>query len=123
VLREADHVVDILPSGPETRLFFDAALLGQLKPGAVFYNIGRGSTVDQTALCSALETGRLRAAYIDVTDPEPLPAEHPLWRAPRCTITPHSAGGHADEDARLVAQLLRNLERFSSGSSLLDRVL
>ena len=123
MLGAADHVVDILPGGPETTQFFDATLLGQLKPGAVFYNIGRGSTVDQMALCSALEAGRLRAAYIDVTDPEPLPAEHPLWRAPRCTITPHSAGGHAEEEARLVAHLLRNLERFAAGSALLDRVL
>jgi phosphoglycerate dehydrogenase-like enzyme len=123
VLREADHVVDILPGGSDTKHFFDAALFEQLKRGAVFYNIGRGSTVDQEALCAALETGRLRAAYIDVTDPEPLPAEHPLWRAPRCAITPHSAGGHADEEARLTAHLLRNLERFSAGSSLLDRVL
>jgi phosphoglycerate dehydrogenase-like enzyme len=123
LLREADHVVDILPGGAETRHFFDAARFSQLKPGAVFYNIGRGSTVDQAALCAALETNRLRAAYLDVTDPEPLPAEHPLWRAPRCTITPHSAGGHADEEARLFAHLLGNLARFSAGSPLLDRVL
>jgi phosphoglycerate dehydrogenase-like enzyme len=123
VLRAADHVVDILPGGAETRHFFDAARFAQLKPGAVFYNIGRGSTVDQTALCAALETSRLRAAFLDVTEPEPLPAEHPLWRAPRCTITPHSAGGHSGEEARLFAHLLRNLERFSAGSALLDRVL
>lgn len=123
VLREADHVVDVLPGGVGTRHIFDAALFAQLKPGAVFYNIGRGSTVDQAALCAALESGRLRAAYLDVTDVEPLPAEHPLWHEPRCTITPHSAGGHADEEARLTAHLLRNVQRLAAGSALLDRVL
>jgi phosphoglycerate dehydrogenase-like enzyme len=123
VLRQADHVVNVLPGGPSTRHTFNAALFAVIKPGAVFYNIGRGSTVDQGLLCEALESGRLRAAYLDVTDPEPLPAEHPLWRAPGCTITPHSAGGHADEEARLTAHLLRNVERFSMGSALLDRVL
>jgi phosphoglycerate dehydrogenase-like enzyme len=123
VLREADHVVNVLPGGVGTRHTFDAALFAQIRRGAVFYNIGRGSTVDQAALCESLESGRLRAAYLDVTDPEPLPAEHPLWRAPSCTITPHYAGGHADEDARLTLHLLRNLQRFSAGNALLDRVL
>jgi phosphoglycerate dehydrogenase-like enzyme len=122
-LRDADHVVNVLPGGPSTRHTFDAALLAQLKPGAAFYNIGRGSTVDQVALCHALETGRLRAAYLDVTDAEPLPPEHPLWHAPGCTITPHSAGGHANEAARLIAHFVSNLHRFSAADALLDRVL
>ena len=123
VLPEADHVVNILPGGHSTRHFFDAARFEAFKPGAVFYNIGRGTTVDQLALGAALESGRLRAAYLDVADPEPLPAAHPLWRAPRCTITPHSAGGHVDEQARLVAHLLLNLQRFCAGESLADRVI
>ncbi len=123
LLPEADHVVDILPGGPHTQHVFDATLFGLLKPGAVFYNIGRGSTVEQGALLSALESGRLRAAYLDVTEPEPLPPEHPLWRAPNCTITPHAAGGHVDESARLVAHLLQNLTRFAAGNALLDRVI
>jgi phosphoglycerate dehydrogenase-like enzyme len=95
----------------------------QFRPGAAFYNIGRGSTVDQAALGDALSTGRVRAAYLDVTDPEPLPAEHPLWRAPGCIITPHSAGGHAGEAGRLIGHFAGNLLRFSSGAALSDRVL
>ncbi len=123
LLAEADHVVDVLPGGAHTQHVFDAALFGLLKPGAVFYNIGRGSTVEQTALLNALENGHLRAAYLDVTEPEPLPPEHPLWRAPNCFITPHAAGGHADEQARLVWHLLQNLGRFAVGEALVDRVL
>lgn len=123
VLPRADHVVDLLPGGAETRNVFDAALFASLKPGAVFYNIGRGSTVDETALRAALESGRLRAAYLDVAALEPLPPEHPLWILPNCFITPHSAGGHRDERFRLLAHFQRNLELFAWGKPLLDRVL
>jgi phosphoglycerate dehydrogenase-like enzyme len=121
-LSDADHVVDILPASPSTEGFFDARRLGALRPGAVFYNIGRGTTVDQGALLGALASGHLAAAYIDVTDPEPLPPEHPLWRAPNCVITPHTAGGHADEAERLVRHFLANLARYTSGQPLVDRV-
>ena len=123
VLPEADHIIDLLPGGSETKHTFNSTLFARAKPSAAFYNIGRGSTVDQNALLAALQGGHLRAAYLDVTDPEPLPAEHPLWREPACTITPHSAGGHANESARLVGHFLRNLERFASGQALADRVL
>ena len=119
----AEHVVNVLPAAPGTRHFFDEARLGALAPGAVFYNIGRGTTVDQAALEAHLQSGHLGAAYLDVTDPEPLPPEHPLWRAPRCHITPHTAGGHSDEAARLVAHFLENLDRFTGGRELLDRLI
>jgi phosphoglycerate dehydrogenase-like enzyme len=89
----------------------------------VFLNIGRGTTVDQDALVSALTGGVMAAAYLDVTEPEPLPADHPLWAAPNCIITPHSAGGHVDEPARLVAHFLDNLTRFRAGQPLRDRVV
>ena len=94
-----------------------------MKPGAVFYNIGRGTTVDQDALGEALRSGRLRAAYLDVTDPEPLPPEHPLWTTPNCVITPHTAGGHDNEWTRLVQHFLANLRRHEAGQPLLDRVI
>jgi phosphoglycerate dehydrogenase-like enzyme len=123
LLAEADHVVDILPGGPATKHFFDAALFSRMKRGATFYNIGRGSTVDQSALLDALATGQLRAAYLDVTEPEPLPPAHPLWQAPGCTITPHAAGGHAGEAERLLSHFLQNLARFAKQQPLLDRVL
>ena len=122
-LGEFDHVVDILPANDSTRRFFDAARLGRCKPGARFYNIGRGSTVEQEALLDALASARLGAAYLDVTDPEPLPADHPLWSAPNCYITPHLAGTHSNEDVRLVEHFLANLEAFEAGRPLLDRII
>ena len=118
----ADHVVDLLPGNATTARAFDAARLATLKPGAVFTNIGRGSTVDQDALAAALGAGRLAAAYLDVTDPEPLPPEHPLWTTPGCFITPHAAGGDAQERERLVDHFLENLGRFTDGRPLLDEV-
>lgn len=119
----ADHVVNILPESRETRGFFDATRFSQVKPGAVFYNIGRGATVDQPALVDALRSGRIGAAWLDVTDPEPLPDNHPLWREPNCFITPHVAGGHRNEACTLLRHFLENLGRFEKGEELLDRVL
>jgi phosphoglycerate dehydrogenase-like enzyme len=78
--------------------------------------------VDQPALIEALESGRLDAAYLDVTDPEPLPPEHPLWTLPNCFITPHTAGGRHDQDEALVEHFLNNLAAFEAGTSLTDRV-
>lgn len=121
-LPELDHVVNILPGGAETRRFFDARLFERMQYGTVFYNIGRGSTVDQDALVAALRD-RVRAAYLDVTDPEPLPPEHPLWSAPNCFITPHSAGGTYDEDTRLERHFIDNLARYVNGEPLIDRVV
>lgn len=121
-LSEADHVVNLLPGGQGTHHAFDAARLATLKPGAVFYNIGRGTTVDQDALAAALVAGRLEAAYLDVTDPEPLPPGHALWTTQNCFVTPHVAGGHSDEGERLVRHFLDNLARFTGGRRLLDEV-
>ena len=121
-LGQADHVVDLLPDNPATGRFFDGARFATIQPGAVFYNIGRGSTVDQDALRAALLSGRLSAAYLDVTTPEPLPASHPLWSTPGCFITPHTAGGHRDESLRLVEHFLRNLARFTTGEPLVDQI-
>jgi len=121
-LAAADPVVDLLPGNAGTTRAFDAAVLGALAPGAVFYNIGRGTTVDQGALRAALVAGRLGGAYLDVTDPEPLPPDDPLWTTPHCLVTPHAAGGHADENVRLVRHFLENLARFEAGRPLLDEV-
>jgi phosphoglycerate dehydrogenase-like enzyme len=118
-----DHVIDILPDSTETQHFFDARRLTALKRGSAFYNIGRGSTVDQEALLAALNSGQLGAAWLDVTDPEPLPPGHRLLEAPNCFITPHVAGGHRDESMTLIRHFLSNLERFDRGEPLRDRVL
>jgi phosphoglycerate dehydrogenase-like enzyme len=121
-LPSADHVICTLPANPGTRGFVNHARFGAMKRGAVFYNIGRGSTVDQDALLSVLKSGHLAAAYLDVTTPEPLPPEHPLWTAPNCYITPHTAGGHNGERERLARHFLSNLNRFADGEQLIDKV-
>jgi phosphoglycerate dehydrogenase-like enzyme len=117
----ADVVIDILPAAPDTAGFFAHAQFAAMKPGAVFVNIGRGATVDQEALLAALHS-HLRAAYLDVTTPEPLPPEHSLWTAPRCHITPHVAGGHGDEYDRLVGLFLDNFQRFVQAQPLRGRI-
>ena len=122
-LARADHVVNILPESDSTRGFFGAGRFAQFRRGATFHNLGRGATVDQGALDSALRAGQVGAAWLDVTDPEPLPDGHPLWTAPNCFITPHVAGGHRGETAHLVGHFLENLRRFERGEPLLDRVL
>lgn len=121
-LGQADHVMNVLPESSSTQGFVTADRLAQCKPGAFFYNIGRGATVDQTALIAALQSGQIGAAYLDVTTPEPLPPTDPLWSAPHCFITPHSAGGHKGEAERLVRHFLTNLRAWETGQTLVDRV-
>jgi phosphoglycerate dehydrogenase-like enzyme len=123
VLAEADHVVDVLPENDSTRNFVNARRIDCFKPGARFYNIGRGATVDQAALIEGLKSGKVGAAYLDVTVPEPLPPEHPLWTAPNCFITPHTAGGRDNVNVELVRHFLANLAAFEKGAPMADRIL
>ncbi len=115
VLPLADHIVNILPENEATQRYINARRLALVKPGAFFYNIGRGATVDEAALVEALESGRLGAAYLDVFATEPLPPGSPLWSAKNCWITPHTAGGRVDQDDALVDQFLRNLAQVAAG--------
>ena len=121
-LAEADHVMNILPDNADSRGFFDAERFAQMKRGAVFYNIGRGTTVDQLALNDAL-TDPLSAAWLDVTEPEPLPDDHPLWQRENCHITPHTAGGFKGETEALVERFIENFERYLKGEALRNRVI
>ena len=123
VLPLADHVVNILPDNAETRNYVNARRLACFKPGAKYYNDGRGTTVDQGALMEALNTGRLAGAYLDVFDPEPLPPTHPLWTTKNCFVTPHTAGGRADQDEAIVKHFLANLAAFTAGGAMADRVV
>ena len=122
-LAAADHVVNILPASASTENFVNAARISCMRSSAQFYNVGRGTTVDQSALVEALRSGRLGAAYLDVMDPEPLPPEHELWTTPNCYITPHTAGGRHDQDEALVTHFLENLGRYVRGDALADRVI
>ena len=122
-LAAADHVINILPDNPGSRLWFDAARFAQMKPGATFYNIGRGTTVNQDDLAAALKSGCLAAAWLDVTDPEPLPDDHVLWTCENCHITPHTAGGQFDETRVLIGRFLENFQRHLAGEALVDRIM
>ncbi|HSI71711.1 MAG TPA: D-2-hydroxyacid dehydrogenase [Fimbriimonas sp.] len=123
VIGSADYIVDTLPARASTEGLLSRQFLDLIKPSALFYNIGRGTTVDQDALVAALNSGRLAAAYLDVTEPEPLPADHPLWSARNCFITPHIGGGFAREYEGLVEHFLGNVRRYVEGERLVDRIV
>ena len=122
-LEEADHVVNILPDNASTLNYVNARRLACVKPGARFYNVGRGSTVDQRALAEALRSGRIGAAYLDVFEVEPLPADDAWWMTPNCFVTPHTAGGRHDQDEAIVRHFLANLAAFQGGGEMVDRVV
>ena len=121
-LATADHVINILPDNSQTLHFFNSERLRQIKAGARYYSIGRGTTTEQEALAENLRSGHLLAAYLDVTDPEPLPPDNLLWSTPNCYITPHTGGGHVNETDRLVGHFVENLRRYEEGKELIDRV-
>jgi len=118
----ADVIVNTLPLTAETKGIFDKAFFDAARRGALFINVGRGASVVTADLIAALEDGRIGGAGLDVTDPEPLPATHPLWRAPNVLITPHvSATTDVGEEPRwLIAR--ENLRRFAAGGRLLSEV-
>lgn len=92
LLPQADAVLVCLPGSPFTKNMLDARRIGLMKAGSVLINIGRGSIVNTEALMAALRSGHIAAAGLDVTDPEPLPPDHPLWDCPNVLITPHISG-------------------------------
>ncbi|KQZ23283.1 NAD(P)-dependent oxidoreductase [Microbacterium sp. Root553] len=119
VLADTDVLVSILPATAETTDLLSADVFHALKPGAVFVNVGRGATVDETALIAALESGQLRSAAIDVAKAEPLPASDPLWEAPNLLLTPHVAGNRPVGAADLVDE---NIARLQAGDDLVNQV-
>jgi len=120
--READVVVNCLPMTPDTEDLFDAQMFAAMKPTAFFINVGRGGTVDTDALVAALVGGEIAGAGLDVTDPEPLPEDHPLWKAPNLIITPHFAAWSNDDSDLRWLLFRENLRRFVAGEQLLSVV-
>lgn len=104
LLRESDHVVVATPLTPETRHIIDAAALAGMKSTATLVNISRGGTVDPDALHAALSEGVIASAGLDVTEPEPIPADHPLLALPNCTILPH-LGSSSSQTRNAMAEL------------------
>lgn len=122
VLPDADHVVSSLPMTRSTRTIFSADLIASMKPGSYFFNVGRGGTVDQDALIEALKSGHLAGAGLDVTDPEPLPKDSPLWEAPNTIITGHTSGSSPMVAQRVIEVIVENLRRYQAGEELINVV-
>ena len=119
LLPGADVVVLLAPVTPETVGMADAAFLARMKDGALLVNAARGSLLHTDALVGELRRGRLRAA-LDVTDPEPLPAGHPLWTLPGVFITPHEAASTPVSVARMISHVRDQAARFLNGEPLLN---
>ena len=118
-LGEFDWVILAVPATPETDNMIGAAELAAMKASATLLNIARGSVVDQDALVTALQTKTIAAAFLDVTTPEPLPADHPLWTLNNAHITMHLSGRSQDKMfIRAATRFLENLERYRKGEPL-----
>ena len=117
LLPSADIVVLVTPLSAETLGLLDARRLALLPDGALVVNVGRGPVLDTSAILAETASGRLRAA-LDVTDPEPLPSDHPLWHSPGTIITPHVAGGAGIFYPRATEFLVQQVRRFAAGEPL-----
>ncbi len=122
VLGQSDYVVLALPSTHRTRGLITEHRLRQMKPGAFLVNIGRGALIDQEALVKALTEGWIGGAGLDVTEPEPLPENSPLWELPNVILTPHTSGGSPTNDKRRTSIFCRNLECYLEGRPLQNQV-
>jgi len=122
VIVSADHLLLALPATDATRKLVGAALLAHAKPTAHLINIARGSVLDQEALIAALDSGRLGFATLDVTDPEPLPADHRLWMHPLVRLTPHVSSNYTVVRDLQLEKVTQNLDRFIRGQKPSDLV-
>ena len=121
LLPGADLVIVVVPLTDETHGMVDAPFLAAMRDGAILVNAARGAVADTDALLAELQAGRLRA-ILDVTDPEPLPPEHPLWHAPGVLITPHVAGSVPGFPRRALTLISAQLERWVAGEPLINVV-
>ncbi|MBG0809977.1 dihydrofolate reductase [Methylosinus sp. H3A] len=122
LLAASDHLAVLLPLTRQTRHLLDTRAFELLKPGAHIVNISRGGVIDHEALVAALESGRVGFASLDVTEPEPLPSDHPLRRHPRAHISPHISYSGLPPYQLLVELFLANLGNFLAGEPLVERV-
>ena len=121
LLPRADFVLCVLPQTPQTMGLLDESMLRLMKDDAVLVNAGRGSLIDQDALCRLLAEGKFWGVGLDVTTPEPLPEDHPLWYAPRLILTPHAAGNSyapgSPLDRKIWKFMIENLGRYLDGEA------
>jgi phosphoglycerate dehydrogenase-like enzyme len=121
LLPRADVVVLCVPLTDQTRHLVDAGFLGLMRDGALLVNVSRGAVVDTGALLAELATGRLRAA-LDVTDPEPPPADHPLWSVPGLLLSPHVGGNSTAFLPRAQGLIVDQLTRYAAGEPLRNEI-
>ena len=120
--QSADVVVNAVPLTAQTTDIYDAKFFATMKPTAYFVNVARGGSVVTSDLVAALNEGKIAGAGLDVVDPEPLPSDHPLWRAPNVIITPHiSSFSDIPNEAKWVV-LNENLRRYAAGEKMLSVV-
>lgn len=117
-----DVLVIATPLTPETEGMIDSSVLDAMPSASYLVNIGRGKIVDTNALVHALNTGSISGAALDVVDPEPLPADHPLWEAPGAMLTPHNAGDFPEHRQSLVDVFVDNMERYRRGEALMNLI-
>ncbi|MCD7716518.1 MAG: D-2-hydroxyacid dehydrogenase [Lachnospiraceae bacterium] len=124
LLPQADVVAAFLPSTAQTKGLFDREKLSLMKKGSIFVNGGRGDLVCTEDLCDVLESGHLLGAALDVTDPEPLPADHRLWEIPNAFVTPHISGYyHLPETLKNIVEIcIENVRRYACGEEMRNNV-
>ena len=122
LLAGSDHIVLAAPATPRTARLLDASALARVRTGAHLVNVARGTLVDNDALLAALDDGRIGRATLDVVDPEPLPAGHPLYVHPRVRLTPHISWSSPRSLMRTMERFVDNVERYRSGRPLLGVV-
>jgi phosphoglycerate dehydrogenase-like enzyme len=120
--KQADVVVNAAPLTPQTRGMFNAAFFQAMKPSAYFISVGRGKSTVTDDLVKALRSGAIAGAALDVTEPEPLPEDHPLWSMPQVLITPHVSAQTAGSMQRVMVLVTENLRRYVAGDALLSVV-
>jgi phosphoglycerate dehydrogenase-like enzyme len=122
LVSDVDYLINVAPLTGSTRRLIDADVFAALKPSARLINVGRGETVDTDALVTALRSGRLAGAALDVFEEEPLPAEHPLWSFPQVLISAHMSGDVAGWKDTLADAFVQNLRRYVIGTPLTNVV-
>ncbi len=122
MIGEADVVVNVTPLTPDTLGLFNAAMFARMKPTAYFVNVGRGESVVTDDLVAVLKAKKIAGAAMDVTDPDPLTKDHPLWSIPNVVITPHTAGNSDLRSERSYVLIRENMRRYVAGEKMLSVV-
>lgn len=121
-LRQSDHVALCLPLTSDTRHYIGADELRSMRPTAYIYNVGRGGSIDEPALVKALQQGTIAGAGLDVTDPEPVPTDSPLWDMPNVSLSHHTSGMSPHNPDRVTTLFAANLARYLAGEALQQRI-